>query len=84
MWIRSQNKETLVNADKLLIDEKHNKYTINFDTFTDSWYVLGTYKSKERALEVLDEAQEKIISFEFGKANKCLISSEVVYQMPKE
>lgn len=57
MWIRSQNREVLVYADKLYISKENDKYTINFDTCDDSWYCLGTYKSKERAIEVLDDIQ---------------------------
>ena len=82
MWIRSQNKETLANADKLYIGKNNNKYTINFDTYIDGWYILGTYKSKERAIEVLDEIQTWIERYEANKNN--LFSGHVVYQMPKE
>lgn len=82
MWIRTQNKETLANADKLYIGKNNNKYTINFDTYIDGWYILGTYKSKERAIEVLDEIQTWIERYEANKNN--LFSGHVVYQMPKE
>ncbi len=82
MWIRSQNKETLANADKLYIGKNNNKYTINFDTYIDGWYILGTYKSKERAIEVLDEIQTWIERYEANKNN--LFSGHFVYQMPKE
>ena len=82
MWIRTQNKETLANADKLYIGKNNNKYTINFDTYIDGWYILGTYKSKERAIEVLDEIQTWIERYEANKNN--LFSGHSVYQMPKE
>ena len=85
MWIRFQNKEALVYANNFYIRKARveEKYEISyFDG--DSFVKLGFYKSKERAVEVLDEIQEKIINFEFGEANECLISNEVVYQMPKE
>ena len=81
MWIRSQDKKTLVKADKLIIGYDKNEKVYEIHNVYDS---LGIYKSKERALEVLDEIQEKIINFEFGEANECLISNEVVYQMPEE
>lgn len=82
MWVRTQDKETLVKADKLYIDKNNNKYTINFDSCTDRWYILGTYKSKERALEVLDEIQTWIERYEANKNN--LFSGHVVYKMPEE
>ncbi len=74
LWIRSQDKDILVKVDSLLIDDNNN------DIYTQCWvgvnletYTLGKYKSKERALEVLDEIQEKILKIE-----------ECVYEMPKE
>lgn len=88
MWIRSQDKTVLVKVFDFRVDcciGLDGEYYIqgNLDSNYDS-YILGTYKSKERAIEVLDEIQKKIIDFEFGKANECLISNEVVYQMPEE
>ena len=77
IWVRSQNKETLANADKLYIGKNNNKYTINFDTYIDGWYILGTYKSKERAIEVLDEIQEFIM---MSKTTQLT----TIYEMPKE
>ena len=94
MWVRTQDKETLVKADKLYIDKNNNKYTINFDSCTDRWYILGTYKSKERAIEVLDEIQERISpKFNYEGNNEevdvfiktqMLNSMIAVYQMPEE
>lgn len=87
MWIRTQDKLGLFELNGVRIREH------GFENGTKEYLVLtndnlynhlGTYKSKERAVEVLDEIQEKIINFEFGEANECLISNEVVYQMPKE
>ena len=94
IWVRSQNKETLANADKLYIGKNNNKYTINFDTYIDGWYILGTYKSKERAIEVLDEIDSKImmnkaieIYSNLGDltfANRANYTYTPIYQMPKE
>lgn len=79
MWVRTQDKETLVKADKLYIDKNNNKYTINFDSCTDRWYILGTYKSKERALEVLDEIQKLLIALPRTE----IPFNDIVYQMPE-
>ena len=88
MWVRTQNKETLVKADKLYIDKNNNKYTINFDSCTDRWYILGTYKSKERAIEVLDEVEKKInlinLGHDFGSPMIDLKNPTYIYQMPNE
>lgn len=87
IWVRSQDKEYLVKNPIIDIDIKKNEVYILDRTYAKEPFIgriLGVYKSKERAIEVLDEIQKKIIDFEFGKANECLISNEVVYQMPKE
>ena len=57
LWIRSQNKENLIKAKEFTIEvEEYGSATIW------SWdIVLGTYPSYERALEVLNEIEEKIM-----------------------
>ena len=83
MWVRTQNKEALVYANNFYIMKTRGeeKYEISyFDG--DSFVKLGFYKSKERALEVLDEIQTWIERYEANKNN--LFSGHVVYKMPKE
>ena len=56
LWIRSQDKETLMLAEHLDIycsDEIEEIYCIE-----ECGQYIGTYKTKERALEVLDEIQD--------------------------
>jgi hypothetical protein len=56
LWIRSQNKTILSKAHDLVIREDRNENNeINY--FIVDTYTLGIYKTKERALEVLDEIQ---------------------------
>ena len=85
MWIRSQDKLCLTKNDAMVIVDNHknNKKVWSLINVGGFQYNLGTYKSKERALEVLDEIHEKIINLEYGKAYKCLMFNEVVYQMPE-
>lgn len=70
LWIRSQDKEDLIKADNLGLAYR-GKYNFmdkigDIDNycicqFIDDYHVkLGTYKTKERALEVLDEIQNII------------------------
>lgn len=64
MWIRSQDKTVLVKVFDFRVDcciglDGENYIQGNLDSNYDS-YILGTYKSKERAIEVLDEIQRKI------------------------
>ena len=67
MWIRSQDKKTLVKADKLIIGYDKDEKVYEIHNVYDS---LGTYKSKERAIEVLDEIQS-------------CVNNVNIYEMPK-
>ena len=99
LWIRSQDKERLIKVSTLFVeyngdvDPTISPYRIVADKCID----LGIYKTKERALEVLDEIQDKIAQ------NQCLISlmnnftdvrgneeaigelfKDIIYEMPKD
>lgn len=55
LWIRSQDKETLLKVNNIFID---NEYQPNgLYRILDNGLELGRYETKERALEVLDEIQ---------------------------
>lgn len=58
LWIRSQDKRTLINARRVDIDDK-NIIVWDEGRYADEIY-LGSYSSPKRALEVLDEIQRKI------------------------
>ena len=94
LWIRSQNKELLIPNPKLSLEDIKNEYWI-IDIFDDT--VLGTYKSKEIALEVLDEIQNAILGVianedvekqgvkkYTGNAILSKLSNNIVYEMPEE
>lgn len=69
MWIRSQDKELLINVDGLKIE--NNRICIE----TSNWYVvLGKYSTKEKALTVLDKIVEEI---NYGDLQN-------VFQMPQD
>ena len=73
MWIRSQSKETLLKATKIFIHD--NQVFASMEDGFDE--MVGEYKSKERALEVLDEIQTEI-------SNYVGTMAQIVYEMPKE
>lgn len=95
MWVRSQDKKTLVKVDKLIIAYDTDEKIYEIHNVYDS---LGVYKSKERALEVLDEIQAYLennyLSInDMPQHNNGLIANglilfpnnkQTVYQMPKE
>ncbi len=91
LWIRSQNKKELIPNPKLGIDQCENRYYIVDRYNFENAFILGEYKSKERALEVLDEIENYLINSSFAKRTNIL--GEVkdfipnplfVYEMPKE
>lgn len=77
LWIRSQDKRILQKTDNIYLDANYgNKRICNY--VDDYKTELGTYKTKERALEVLDEIQDLLQNAYIGNANR------IVYQMPKD
>lgn len=62
MWIRSQNKQLLMNVDTsdgILINEYPDECLISLEHDKAS-YDLGRYSSKEKALKVLDAIEESL------------------------
>ena len=53
MWIRSQDKKTLVNVEEIRIMNK------DITIFCGS-AILGTYSTEEKALKVLDKIEDMI------------------------
>ena len=89
LWIRSQDRETLMLANHLDI------YCLGDGT--PEYYIeecgvdMGCYKNKERALEILDDIEDKLINCAFAKKQNGLgevldfmPNSIYVYKMPKE
>ena len=87
MWIRSQNKRCLVDIKGCFVDDdyswkeyefkKEHKYNIVGwmceSSAGDNQQSLGMYKTKEKAMKVLDELQCRIARTESG-----------VFQMPED
>lgn len=92
LWIRSQDKTKLVKADNIVYMDSSEDYEKEVHSlWNDCKGILGTYKTKERALEVLDEIQEFIENKDKIKITQDIngITSEVedakrVYEMPEE
>ena len=55
LWVRSQDKECLTNISNIQYVYKNNMHGLG--TYYDNLKILGTYKTKERAIEVLNEIQ---------------------------
>lgn len=95
LWIRSQDKTILIKVNSILIDDEQNSiYTNEQIGSSQLTYTLGTYKSKERALEVLDDINDLLntdinMNTDYQHADiiiKSCIASNMYkcYQMPEE
>ena len=79
LWVHNQDKTILQKVDNLLISDGDNAGG-TFNIYTNllpAQNILGRYKTKERALEVLDEIQNYILLPNTD-------NSAYVYQMPAE
>lgn len=99
LWIRSQDKMNLVKVNQVNVNYQNNNQIIaNYipdfvETQGEYYEALGTYATKERALEVLNDIQNKVC----GNAGMLLATNSGikptniagfsycgVYEMPKE
>lgn len=105
LWIRSQDKEELLKIDNVRIKNEYEQKKVNDNygrtcayingaykcsyIYSDSTW-LGEYKSKERALEVLDEIQDMIINNGiknevYDEISGCYYATKKnIYEMPME
>ena len=89
MWLRSQNKAVLINANEVRIVYE-DTYCIVCDYYDSELYYLGEYSTKEKAMKVMDMIQNAITGtrFEFTDiVRDCdLAGIEIhnVFNMPKD
>ena len=93
MLILSQDKETILNfnnavtlyviRDSFSEEKGLENYNIDYSTNDEINYVLGTYATRERAKEILQEIIEK-----YKEENYAMIESiakaQLVYEMPEK
>lgn len=77
IWIRSQDKTSLIECKKIDICESRDKYEFiaNYKYYDgdETYDDLGEYSTKEKAIKVLDMIQEHIVKH-----------SNNVFEMPKD
>lgn len=89
LWVRSQNKELLMKTPELRYKQKGNVHSLLAYDTSGGYRILGVYKSKERAIEILDEIQDifslKIENISYNEADLFLKAKMLnsCYQMPK-
>lgn len=66
LWIRSQDREIMLSNPILIVD--NDRILTPKNDYRDTHLILGHYKTKERALEVLDEIQNIL-------SGKCILKS---------
>ena len=93
LWVRSQDKRRLVKVNSINILD--NGLTFHGYINDKDHFWLGTYKTKERALEILDDIQ-KFISIDVNEnginyenadlilKGKIVENLSKIYTMPKE
>ena len=85
LWIRSQSKEILMKVTKVHICGG----VIFASGYTEFDERIGKYATKERAIEILDEIQDELISSDFMPIEKneevvLTCGSARIYEMPAE
>lgn len=83
--MRSQDKECLMKVNRVDYDLSNSEHRIMVNGYET---LVGHYKTKERALEVLDEIQNKInlinLGHDFGSPMIDLKNPTYIYQMPEK
>lgn len=83
LWIRTQYGAGILKCEKLYIQVLNGEFHI----LNENEFTLGIYETKGKALEVLDEIQDILISSEYMNINNDEVmtcGSCKVYEMPKE
>ena len=80
MWIRSQNRNVLVNADKFSVSKEHEVFRIySVNSF------LGEYSTEEKALKVMDMIEDAILKCEAMRTGYAEYDfGEFVFDMPDD
>ena len=58
LWIRSQDRKRLIRCEELSVQEKNQQ---KFAVIIGNRHIIGTYKNKQRALEVIDEIHKLLV-----------------------
>lgn len=88
MIIRTQNKQAIINFDKIcaiMTGDKNNENQICAHVMADTnALLLGKYTTAEQALNVLDEIQKAYIPYSYTSNGVIVKTEENVYQMPPD
>jgi hypothetical protein len=84
IWIRSQGKHTLINANDIWVNNNNVIYA-NVTSYAEPHNFLGMYNTEAEALAVLDMIEEKIGHQEVVRLfpNETWEMPRIVFQMPE-
>ena len=77
-WVRTQDKTELINSKRFQVEGQRIYVFTGSDE--DNWVAIAEYKTKERAVEVLDDMQNELTNITPASEAQFIR----VYQMPKE
>lgn len=77
LWIRSQDRKTLAKCENLYIQEYTDRVALCYGLIT-----YGTYKSVDRAKEILDDIQTKMKNKYLAKVNP-IVNQKDFYKIIK-
>ena len=82
--MRSQDRRILQKVDNIFLDANYENKRIS--TYDGDNTELGIYKTRERAIEILDEIQRLLEKDKFEEDRYCCdkLTKAIVYEMPKE
>ena len=78
LWIRSQDRKEMTKPNYIRIIERVNNYVVQDEECCN----LGTYKTEERALEVLDEIHRLIKGA--SNPSNLIFPTSITFEMPLE
>lgn len=89
LWIRTQSKLSLIKVNNICIRDDNTIINCADSFSLKNYAILGTYETKERALEVLDEIQEKLTIRKINETSGieyilCQDLVPIIYEMPQE
>lgn len=91
LWIRSQDRRILQKVDNIYLNANYENKRICSFVVGDEME-LATYKTKERALEVLDAIHQRLVNIqcielagvEYITSHMKRTGVDCVYEMPEE
>lgn len=86
MYIRTQDREKLIPINNLTIALESEQRMI-YSNNNNNYYILGFYKTKDRAIEILDDIQKTLqccFSCNVSSSSKIPNYKDGIYVMPEE